>query len=63
MVAVDASSNRSKGKRDPTGWVPKDHKLRCDYVETWIDLKIRWELGADKEEVAALEKHVEECGW
>jgi hypothetical protein len=45
LVAVSASANRSKGDRDPAGWLPE--RDVCTYVGNWIAVKARWHLSVD----------------
>jgi hypothetical protein len=53
LIAVSASSNRSKGARDPAEWLPMP-SYRCEYVRTWVEVKLRWNLSADPAEVSAI---------
>jgi hypothetical protein len=48
LVAVSAASNRAKGDRDPSNWIP-DAGL-CDYLGDWIAIKARWGLSMDESE-------------
>ncbi len=52
LVAVTASSNRTKSDRDPAEWMPAQH--RCRYVQHWVAVKIRWQLTVDRTEKRAL---------
>lgn len=52
LAAVSASSNRSKGDRDPAGWLP-DRGV-CPYIGAWIAVKARWGLSVDAEEATEL---------
>lgn len=61
LIAVTASSNRSKSDKDPAEWLPPREDFLCTYAATWIDIKIEWDLAADHDEVAALEEVLEEC--
>ena len=54
LIAVSASSNRSKSDRDPADWIPTRTAFRCSYAVTWVQVKYRWGLSADEREVAAL---------
>lgn len=54
LIAVSASSNRSKSDRDPADWLPIRAAYRCSYAVTWVQVKYRWGLSADEREVAAL---------
>ncbi|WP_242676996.1 GmrSD restriction endonuclease domain-containing protein [Streptomonospora litoralis] len=55
LWAVSASSNSSKGDRDPAEWLPERTAVHCDYTKSWIDVKYEWNLSADTAESAALE--------
>lgn len=62
LIAVSASSNRSKGDRDPAEWTPPNANFLCTYVFTWISVKYRWSLSIDVTEKIALERSVDSCG-
>ncbi len=47
LIAVSASANRSKGDRDPAGWLPPNQDFHCEYVRTWIIAKAYWGLTMD----------------
>ena len=61
LIAVSASSNRSKSDRDPSGWLPPDASNRCDYVTSWMAVKLRWDLAVDPIEFTALQSITEQC--
>ncbi|MGA1763920.1 MAG: GmrSD restriction endonuclease domain-containing protein [Ilumatobacteraceae bacterium] len=50
LVAVSASSNRSKGDRDPSNWMPQLRGFWCTYSANWIAVKARWGLSMDQSE-------------
>lgn len=54
LIAVSSSSNRSKEAKDPANWLPPNEQFVCVYIETWVEVKIRWGLAADALELAAL---------
>jgi hypothetical protein len=54
LIAVSASSNRSKSDRDPAAWMPDVSAYDCQYIYTWIEVKLRWGLTVDGAEQAAL---------
>lgn len=60
LVAVTASSNRSKGDRDPAQWLPRHRS--CRYTTWWLATKSRWSLSVDPAEREALAALVERCG-
>lgn len=62
LIAVTASSNRSKGDQDPAQWLPPRVSYRCTYVSEWIVVKWRWRLAVDPAERAALRVQVSACG-
>jgi hypothetical protein len=62
LIAVTASSNRSKGDQDPAQWLPPRVSYRCTYVSEWIAVKWRWRLKVDATEQAALRVQVSACG-
>jgi hypothetical protein len=62
LIAVSASSNRSKGDRDPAEWLPPDRTYHCVYVADWVVVKHRWQLSVDAAERAALERVIGGCG-
>lgn len=62
LIAVTASSNRSKGDQDPAEWLPPRVSYRCTYVSDWIAVKWRWRLSIDATEDAALRVLVTACG-
>jgi hypothetical protein len=60
LVAVTASVNRSKGDRDPAEWLPPRASARCQYVRSWVAVKLRWRLTVDaveKDSLAAIALH------
>lgn len=61
LIAVSASSNRSKGDRDPAEWLPTNTSYRCAYVRIWIDVKRAWNLSVDQTEYDALRNILASC--
>lgn len=61
LVAVSASSNRSKGDKDPAEWMPPKKRVGCHYIRDWITVKIRWHLKADTTEKAFLVQKADSC--
>ncbi len=54
LIAVSASSNRSKGDRDPADWQPPNTNVHCIYARQWIDVKHHYDLSVDSAEKSAL---------
>jgi len=61
LIAVSASSNRSKSDRDPAEWLPTNTSYRCAYVRIWIDVKRAWNLSVDQTEYDALRNTLASC--
>ncbi len=62
LLAVSASSNRSKGARDPAEWMPPDESSWCAYATGWRDTKLAWGLTFDQAEFDALAVALATCG-
>ena len=54
LIAVTASTNRSKGAGDPADWLPPRTQYRCRYTADWVAVKARWELSVDRREQAGV---------
>jgi hypothetical protein len=61
LIAVTASTNRSKGDRDPANWLPPDTSAWCRYVNAWIDVKARYQLTIDTNEHTTLQQILTTC--
>ena len=48
LIAVSASSIRSKGDREPQDWMPA--KRQCTYLVQWVVVKVRWHLAVNARE-------------
>ena len=59
LIAVSASSNRSKSDRDPAEWLPE--RGVCKYAKTWVAVKFRWRLAVDTTEKSALTQILRGC--
>lgn len=60
LIAVSASSNRSKGDRDPATWKPRA-SYRCTYSRMWIATKHAWSLRLQSAEKTALQGLLSTC--
>ncbi len=54
LVAVSASSNRSKGDQSPDQWLPANTAHWCLYARRWIDVKYQWDLNITSAEKTTL---------
>ncbi|MEN9752238.1 MAG: hypothetical protein RLZZ600_1285 [Actinomycetota bacterium] len=61
LVAASASSNRSKGDKDPDDWMPSRSSFHCTYVSRWIAVKYRWHLTVDSSEKSQLRSVLASC--
>lgn len=60
LLAVSASSNRSKGDDDPAEWLPRT-SYQCTYVRAWVQVKHYYGLTVDSAEKAALQDVLSGC--
>jgi hypothetical protein len=60
LVAVSASSNRSKSDQDPAEWLPRK-AARCRYVREYVAVKTRWRLTVDRPEKRAMVRTARGC--
>jgi len=63
LIAVTASSNRSKSDREPQDWMPERTGYGCTYVKQWVAIKYRWHLKVNTEERSYLRSRLRSCGW
>ena len=61
LIAVSASSNRSKSDRDPAEWMPTNASYRCEYVRIWVQVKRAWNLSVDQAENDAIRNTLAAC--
>ena len=50
LIAVSARSNRSKGAKDPSEWMPPNEKYHCEYIRRWKLVKTQWQMTYDIKE-------------
>ena len=61
LIAVSASSNRSKSASDPWLWMPSVRSYRCQYINDWVAIKYRWNLAVDPTEKRDLVAKLRGC--
>jgi hypothetical protein len=61
LLAVTASSNRSKGDKDPAEWMPPNAAVWCEYLWIWTAIKTDWELSVDQAERDAMLAYAADC--
>ena len=59
LIAVSAATNRSKGDKDPSLWMPA--KDQCAYIQNWISIKTKYSLTVDSLEAEAINSHLGTC--
>jgi hypothetical protein len=64
LLAVSGHENMSKGDRGPEEYLPPDENELCHYVSSWMKVKVIWELGTTRGELAAIKAVIqkENCG-
>jgi len=60
LIAVSASSNRSKGDREPQDWMPA--KRQCTYLVQWVVVKVRWHLAVNRREKRFVKRDLSDLG-
>jgi hypothetical protein len=61
LIAVSATSNRSKGDQDPSQWKPPNRDYWCIYAQNWIAVKSFWQLTVTVAEQATLGDMLTTC--
>ncbi|MET9273323.1 HNH endonuclease family protein [Kribbella sp. NPDC003557] len=61
LIAVTASSNRSKGDKDPSEWKPTNTSVHCIYAREWIWVKYTYKLSLQSAEKTALTQMLATC--
>ncbi len=62
LTAVTASSNRSKGAKDASEWLPPEPSGQCYLSIRVIQVKTKWNLSVNQDEYNTLKKLTESCG-
>ncbi|MCG6493766.1 HNH endonuclease family protein [Kitasatospora sp. A2-31] len=60
LLAVSASSNRSKGDQDPSTWLPQA-SYQCTYARAWVEVKYYYGLSVDSAEKSTLSSILNGC--
>lgn len=61
LIAVTASTNRSKSDSPPNEWRPPRRDSWCRYATAWVTIKVNWSLTATAAERDALGQMLETC--
>ena len=54
LRAVSVATNRSKGDKDPSNWLPPDANDICNFISDWVSIKARWGLSMDSSEAGRI---------
>ena len=60
LEASDPSANRSKGDQDVADYLPPG-QFRCEYVQRYVNIKVKYALTVDSAEHTALRSVVNDC--
>ena len=61
LLAVDGSSNESKGDGDAATWLPPQKSFRCAYVARQVAVKTKYQLWVTSAEKAAIVRVLSAC--
>lgn len=61
LIAVDDSTNQSKGAKGPTQWLPPNHLYRCQYLQDWQHIINKYNLSMISSERRIFTKQLEAC--
>lgn len=61
LIAVTASTNRSKSDRPLNEWRPPRQDSWCRYATAWVTIKLTWSLTATTAERDALGQMLDTC--
>ncbi|MGA6171358.1 HNH endonuclease family protein [Streptomyces sp. NPDC012600] len=61
LLAVSASSNRSKGDQGPDEWQPPSKAYWCTYSRAWVSVKASYELSVTEAEADMLTEMLDTC--
>jgi excalibur calcium-binding domain-containing protein len=65
LSAVSTTTNRAKGDKDPSNWLPPDSAAVCRYVGDSVAVKARWGLSMDQSEYGRIRNLLGDpcAGW
>jgi hypothetical protein len=61
LMAVDASSNRKKGDKGPSQWMPANSEYHCQYAIQWITIANNYQLTLEQKDVDTLTEALNTC--
>lgn len=54
LIPVYGRENSSKGDRGPDRYLPPNEEYTCDYLKSWLKIKLAWKLPLPEAEVDAI---------
>ena len=61
LLAVDASTNMSKGDGDTATWLPPNKSFRCEYVSRQVAVKAKYGVSVTQAELDAMLRVLSDC--
>ena len=62
LLAVDGTTNQSKGNKGPSQWLPANESFRCEYVERFTTMVGTHDLSLPDDDRASLTSLLTDCG-
>lgn len=60
LLAVSATSNRKKGDKGPSNYMPK-RDFQCQYSKIWVSTLLKYDLTATEKDIFVLQDGLEKC--
>ncbi len=54
LKPVESKANMSKSDSHPGDYLPDNQAYRCEYLKTWLSIKLIWKLGMQRDEAQAI---------
>lgn len=61
LLAVSATSNRSKSDKSPDKWMPQNKQFHCEYLKRYKNIKSQWNLSYDNKELKFINDNLVGC--
>lgn len=61
LLSVSASSNRSKGDKDPFRWMPPNKQYWCTYLTKWNNVVVKYNLTQDGLTIKFVNDNLSKC--
>ena len=58
LLSVSGTQNMSKGDRSPAYYLPPTVAYRCEYMKTWLKIKLIWGLNMSLDEAAGIKEQL-----